>query len=116
MMPRNMASAVEDEGDSPYPRILLLTHDAAALLLEYPPIRRCRLGDALLGERSDVDTIRDASIEDINQHEAKCCRQYRNVRKVQAARQAYERYKDYVAGQVRRPKDRAETDQPADAE
>ena len=82
--------------------ILLLTHDAAAFFLKYPPIRHCRLGDALRGERSDVDTIGDAGIEDIDQYEAKCCRQYRNVRKVQAARQTYERYKDYVAGQARK--------------
>ncbi len=94
MMPRNMACVAEDERNSLFFRILLLAHDAAALLLEHPSIRRCRLGDAPRGERSDVDTIRDAGMEDIDQHEAECCRQCRNVRKVQAARQAYERYKN----------------------
>ena len=31
MMPRSMACAAEDEGDSLFPRILLFTHDAAIL-------------------------------------------------------------------------------------
>lgn len=63
-MARNVARAVEDERDSFLPRILLLVPDAAPVLLEQPSICRRRLGDALRGQRSDVDTICGAGFED----------------------------------------------------
>ena len=86
MLARNVARAVEDECDAFLPWIFLLALDAAPLLLEQHSIRCGRLGDALRGQPSDVDTIHDAGIEDIDEHEVERCRQHCNVRQVQAAR------------------------------